>query len=54
MFLSVEIFGAKGLVYFGIACAVSYLLSGYTGLYNAQKIVYSKTLTKYIDRKANQ
>lgn len=53
MFLSVEIFGSKGIVYFGIACAVSYLLSGYTGLYNAQKIVYSKTMPKFIDKKAN-
>lgn len=54
MFLSVEIFGSEGIVYFGIACAISYLLSGYTGLYNAQKIVYSKTIPKFIDRKANQ
>ncbi|MGN1412563.1 MAG: chloride channel protein, partial [Oscillospiraceae bacterium] len=54
MFLSVEIFGSDGIVYFGIACAISYLLSGYTGLYNAQKIVYSKTTTKFIDKKANK
>ena len=54
MFLSVEIFGSQGIVYFGIACAVSYLLSGYTGLYNAQKIVYSKVVPKFIDKKANQ
>jgi H+/Cl- antiporter ClcA len=54
MFLSVEIFGSDGIVYFGIACAISYLLSGYTGLYNAQKIVYSKTMPKFIDKKANQ
>lgn len=54
MFLSVEIFGSDGIAYFGIACAISYLLSGYTGLYNAQKIVYSKTIPKFIDKKANQ
>lgn len=54
MFLSVEIFGSDGIVYFGLACAISYLLSGYTGLYNAQKIVYSKTIPKFIDKKTNQ
>ncbi len=40
--LSVEIFGAKGLALFGIACAVSYIMSGNSGLYGSQKILYSK------------
>ena len=31
---------------------VSYMLSGYYGLYSEQKIVYSKFKTEYIDTKA--
>ena len=49
IFLSVELFGVNGLLYFAIACAVSYLLSGYYGLYSGQKIVYSKLKAEYID-----
>jgi hypothetical protein len=30
--------------------AVSYLLSGYYSLYKEQKIVYSKTENKYVDK----
>ena len=31
-----------GLALFAIACAVSYLMSGNSGLYKSQSIVYSK------------
>ena len=34
--LSVEMFGAQGLGLFGIACAVSYITSGYSSLYKSQ------------------
>ena len=40
--LSVEMFGVKGLALFGIACAVSYIMSGYSSLYKSQNILYSK------------
>ena len=40
--LSVELFGAQGILFFGVACAVSYIMSGYSGLYKSQKIEYSK------------
>ena len=49
IFLSLELFGADGTLFFAIACAVSYLLSGYHGLYSGQKIVYSKLRAEYID-----
>ncbi len=49
IFLSIEIFGIKGLFLFVIASAVSYLLSGYYGLYSSQKIVYSKLKPEYIN-----
>lgn len=49
IFLSAELFGASGLVYFGIACAVSYIMSGYSGLYKSQTIVYSKLTAVHDD-----
>lgn len=52
LILSVEMFGAGELLFFAIVCSVSYMLSGYTGLYSEQKIVYSKIRTEFIDRKA--
>ena len=47
--LSVEIFGSSGLIFFAIAAAVSYMLSGYYGLYSSQKILYSKLKAEYIN-----
>lgn len=47
--LSVEIFGADGLVLFAVGSAVSYMLSGYYGLYSSQKILYSKLKAEYIN-----
>ena len=47
--LSVELFGAGNLLYFGMACAISYLLSGYCGLYSSQTIVYSKMRAEMVN-----
>lgn len=47
--LAVELFGSGGIVYFAVACAISYMLSGYTGLYSSQKIMYSKLRAEFID-----
>ena len=52
LILSIELFGIQGLGYFAVAVAVSYILSGYYGLYSEQKIVYSKIKPIFIDRKA--
>ena len=41
-FLAVELFGATGLLYFALACGISYMLSGYSGLYSSQIIRYEK------------
>ena len=49
--LSVELFGAESVPFCVIACAVSYMLSGYRGLYSEQKILYSKTKTRYINKR---
>lgn len=43
VFLAYELFGGAGLPLFAGVCAVSYLISGYGGLYSAQQIVYSKS-----------
>lgn len=42
LLLSFELFGGAGLAYYALCCAVSYMLSGYGGLYSAQMIVHSK------------
>lgn len=48
--LSVEMFGSSELIYFALACGISYMLSGYFGLYSSQKIIYSKTRAEFINR----
>ncbi|MDD4843304.1 MAG: chloride channel protein [Anaerotignum sp.] len=48
--LCVELFGAKGIVYYALCCGISYMLSGYFGLYSGQKIIYSKMKPEFIDR----
>ncbi|WP_243113137.1 chloride channel protein [Ruminococcus sp. Marseille-P6503] len=49
IFLSLEMFGSEGLLLFAAASGVSYMLSGYYGLYSSQKIVYSKVKPEYIN-----
>ncbi len=53
MLLSVELFGGGGLLFFALACAISYLLSGKYSLYSSQKIVYSKLEPRFIDENAH-
>lgn len=48
--LCVELFGAEGIAYYTLACAVSYMLSGYYGLYSEQKIMYSKIQPEFINK----
>ena len=50
--LSVELFGSENLIYCALACGISYMLSGYYGLYSSQKIMYSKTRAEFINRHA--
>lgn len=53
IFLSIELFGGEGLLYFALACGVSYMLSGYGGLYSSQTILYSKLKAQYINVHTN-
>ena len=50
LLISFELFGYDGMPYFLLATALSYMLSGYFGLYRSQKIVYSKYKTHYINK----
>lgn len=49
MLLSLEVFGASGLVLFAVAISVGYMMSGNFGLYHSQKILYSKLDGELID-----
>lgn len=51
--MGLELFGGKGMWMFGLIVAVSYMLSGYYGLYKSQLIVYSKYRSVYVHRKAH-
>ena len=52
MMLAFELFGGEGMPLYALCCGVSYMLSGYYGLYSEQKIVYSKFKTEWVDKKA--
>ena len=49
LLLAVEVFGTEGLLLFAICCGVSYMMSGYCGLYRSQQILYSKLESLRID-----
>lgn len=51
--ISIEMFGMEGALFYLLTSAISYMLSGYHGLYTSQKIIYSKTRTKFIDRQTD-
>lgn len=53
MVLAVELFGADGMLYFALVCGLSYVLSGYTGLYSSQRILYDKLKAQFIDVRTN-
>ena len=48
--LCIEVFGVHGMAYYALCCAVSYMLSGYYGLYTEQKIMYSKVEPEFINK----
>ena len=49
LLISFELFGFAGMPYYLTTVAVSYMLSGYYGLYHVQRIMYSKTETHFIN-----
>ena len=51
--LAFELFGGESLPLYALCCGVSYMLSGYHGLYSEQKIIYSKFSPEWIDKKTH-
>ena len=47
--MAIELFGVPAGIYAGIACICSYLCSGQTGIYRAQRVGASKYLTRQQD-----
>ena len=52
--LSVELFGSGDLLYFAMSCSISYLISGYCGLYSSQTILYSKLRAEFINVRTHE
>lgn len=52
MLLSIELFGAEALPYYALVIGLSYMLSGYTGLYSAQKFYESKIANSRFRRRS--
>lgn len=50
LLISFELFGYKGVLFFMMAVAISFMMSGYYGLYAEQRIMYSKTKTQFINK----
>lgn len=53
LLISFELFGYEGMPFYLLSTALSYMLSGYYGLYLSQKIIYSKYKTEFINRKTH-
>ena len=49
--LSIEVFGSHNILLFALACAISYMMSGYSGLYSEQQIAFSKINEEKINKK---
>ena len=49
LLLAMEVFGGNSILLFAIACGVSFMMSGYFGLYKSQKFLYSKIKEEYVD-----
>ena len=54
LLMSIELFGIDSLPFYAIVCGISYLISGDTGLYGAQKIMYSRTVPEFVNRTLKQ
>ncbi len=54
MFIALELFGGEGMPFFAIVIAVTFVLSGYYGLYSSQKFACSKTELEFAHIDAEQ
>ncbi len=53
IFLAIELFGGGGLLFFALACSLSFLLSGNYSLYSSQRMIYSKLEARRISEHAH-
>lgn len=53
LIIALELFGIEALPYFMLAVSISYMLSGYYGLYHSQKFAYSKYEAKSVDEQVH-
>ena len=53
IFLAIELFGSEGMLYYALGCGLSYVFSGYSGLYSSQRILYDKLKAQFIDVHTN-
>lgn len=53
VFLAIELFGADGMLFYALACGLSFIFSGYSGLYSSQRILYDKLKARFIDVRTN-
>ena len=49
LLIGFELFGFAGMPYYLVTVAVSYMMSGNFGLYRSQRLMYSKTETRFIN-----
>ncbi len=54
IFLAIELFGGEGLLFFALACSLSFLLSGRYSLYSSQRNVYSKVEARLDEQNQQQ
>lgn len=54
LLIGLEMFGFAGAPYLFLSLAVSYMQSGYYGLYHSQRIVYSKVKTEFINQNTKE
>ena len=49
LILATEVFGGNDILIFALVCGVSYMMSGYCGLYKSQSIAFSKLADELLD-----
>ena len=54
LLISLELFGFEGAWFFLLVIAISYMQSGYYGLYHSQRIVYAKDKTRFINQNTKE
>lgn len=54
LLMAYELFGMQENPYFLVVIGISYMLSGYYGLYRSQTIVYSKYKAKYVNHQTRE